>query len=185
MNGSLIWFDMEMTGLNVEIERPIEVACIITDFDFKELASYEAVIRQPQEFLDRMDDWNMTHHTESGLAAKVPKGKDPAVVEKDLVDMVQWYFPKGRDGAVLAGNSIMQDRLFIDRYMKNFASCLHYRMLDVTSWKIIFKDKFKREHKKKNQHRALDDVRESIEELKFYLQFIDTEKLQPKIEPKP
>ena len=164
-----------MTGLNVETERPIEVACIITDFNFKELATYEAVIKQPQEFLDRMDDWNKTHHTESGLAAKVPKGKDPAVVEKDLVDMVSWYFPNGRDGAVLAGNSIMQDRLFIEKYMKNFASHLHYRMLDVTSWKIIFKDKFKKEYKKRNQHRALDDVRESIEELKHYLQYVKIE----------
>lgn len=181
MDGSLIWLDMEMTGLNVETERPIEVACIITNFEFKELATYEAVIRQPQEFLDRMDDWNRTHHTESGLAAKVPKGKDPTVVEKDLVDMVQWYFPNGRDGAVLAGNSIMQDRLFIDRYMKEFSSHLHYRMLDVTSWKIIFKDKFKKEYKKKNQHRALDDIRESIEELKFYLQFVRFDQLENKL----
>lgn len=172
MDGKLIWLDMEMTGLNVETERPIEVACIITDFDFKELATYESVIKQPQEFLDRMDDWNKTHHTESGLVAKIPKGKDPSVVEKDLIDMVQWYFPQGRDGAILAGNSIMQDRLFIERYFKEFAKLLHYRMLDVTSWKIIFKDKFKREHKKKNQHRALDDIRESIQELKFYLQFV-------------
>jgi len=172
MNGNLIWLDMEMTGLNVETERPIEVACIITDFDFKELATYESVIRQPQEFLDRMDDWNKTHHGESGLLAKIPKGKDPAEVEKDLIDMVRWYFPEGRENAVLAGNSIMQDRLFIERYFKNFAALLHYRMLDVTAWKIIFKDKFKREYKKKNQHRALDDIRESIEELKFYLQYV-------------
>ena len=172
MDGKLIWFDMEMTGLNVEVERPIEVACIITDFQFKELATYESIIKQPQDFLDRMDDWNRTHHGESGLLAKVPKGKDPSIVEKDLIDMVSWYFPEGRENAVLAGNSIMQDRLFIERYMKDFAKILHYRMLDVTSWKIIFKDKFKKEYKKKNQHRALDDVRESIEELKFYLQFV-------------
>ncbi len=178
MDGSLIWLDMEMTGLNVETERPIEVAVIVTDFDFKELATYEAVIRQPQEFLDRMDDWNRTHHGESGLLEKIPKGKDMAVVEKDLVDMIRWYFPKGRDGAVLAGNSIMQDRLFIERYFKNVAELLHYRMLDVTAWKIIFKDKFKTEYKKKNQHRALDDIRESIEELKYYLQFI---KIDPEL----
>lgn len=175
MDGSLIWFDMEMTGLNVEIERPIEVACIVTDFAFRELATYEAIIKQPQDILDRMDDWNKTHHGASGLLAKVPKGKDMAVVEKDLVDMIQWYFPGGRDKAVLAGNSIMQDRLFIDKYFKNLAGLLHYRMLDVTSWKIIFKDKLKTEYKKKNQHRALDDVRESIDELKFYLEFVKTE----------
>lgn len=172
MNGSLIWFDMEMTGLNVETERPIEVACIITDFEFKELATYESVIKQPQEILDRMDDWNKTHHGESGLLDKIPKGKDMSVVEKDLVDMISWYFPDGRGSAVLAGNSIMQDRLFIEKYFKDVARLLHYRMLDVTAWKIIFKDKLKTEYKKKNQHRALDDVRESMDELKFYLQYV-------------
>lgn len=179
MDGSLIWLDMEMTGLNVEIERPIEVACIVTDFQFKELATYEAVIKQPQEILDRMDDWNRTNHGASGLLEKVPRGKDMTVVEKDLVDMIQWYFPGGRDKAVLAGNSIMQDRLFIEKYFKNVASLLHYRMLDVTAWKIIFKDKFKTEYKKKNQHRALDDIRESIAELKFYLSYVKVEPTPP------
>jgi len=72
----------------------------------------------------------------------------------------------------------MQDRLFIEKYFKNVAELLHYRMLDVTAWKIIFKDKFKKEYKKKNQHRALDDIRESIEELKFYLQFVKFENNQ-------
>ncbi len=181
MDGSLIWLDMEMTGLNVDIERPIEVACIVTDFNFKELATYEAVIKQPKEILDRMDDWNKTHHAASGLLEKVPKGKDMAVVEKDLVDMIQWYFPEGRDKAVLAGNSIMQDRLFIEKYFKNLAPLLHYRMLDVTSWKIIFKDKLKTEYKKKNQHRALDDIRESMAELKFYLSYVKIEGAQPSV----
>ena len=170
----LLWLDMEMTGLDVEKEVVIEVAVIVTDLDFKELESYHAIIKQPQSYLDAMDDWNKSHHGASGLTALVPNGTEPSVVEDQLIALVDRHFPaKNRgDFAVLAGNSIGQDRLFINRHFKRFAAKLHYRMLDVTSWKILFKDKFNRDYKKGDQHRAVDDIRESIAELKHYLQFV-------------
>lgn len=164
---------MEMTGLDVEKEVVIEVAAIITDYNFKEITSYEAIVKQPQSYLDSMDDWNKSHHTESGLVQKIPFGKDPQVVEKELINLITQFFPDPKDRPMLAGNSIAQDRLFIDKYFKDFSKKLHYRMLDVSSWKIMFVNKFRKEYKKKNQHRALDDIRESIGELKFYMGFIN------------
>lgn len=169
----LYWLDMEMTGLDIEKEVIIEVAAIITDYNFKEITSYGAIVKQPQIYLDNMDDWNKSHHNESGLAQKVPFGKDPQVVEKELINLITQFFPDPKDRPILAGNSIAQDRLFIDKHFKDFSKKLHYRMLDVSSWKIMFVNKFRKEYKKKNQHRALDDIRESIGELKFYMGFIN------------
>jgi oligoribonuclease len=163
---------MEMTGLDVQKEVIIEVAAIITDLDFKPLETYEAVVNQPQTYLDRMDDWNKDHHTKSGLVAKIPRGKPLHEVEEDLIKLVNKHWPKiekKEDKVILAGNSIMQDRLFIDKYLPKFASFLHYRILDVSSWKIIFNNKYNLKHEKTNSHRALTDIQESIDELKFYL----------------
>lgn len=171
----LIWIDLEMTGLDVEKEVIIEVATIITDFNFKIYDEFECVVNQPQSYLDRMDDWNKKHHGESGLIAKIPHGLQPEMVEERLIKMLKKYFPgdlpKGQR-PVLAGNSIMQDRLFINKYFPDFAALLHYRMLDVTSWKIIMNTKYGIKHEKKNSHRALDDIRESIAEMKTYLSYI-------------
>lgn len=162
----LLWIDMEMTGLDVEREVPIEIAAIVTDIEFKELDTYHAVIRQPQEFLDRMDDWNRQHHGASGLTAAVPKGQAPSVVEDDMLQLVGKHFGTP---AILAGNSIGQDRLFINKYFPKLAAKLHYRMLDVTSWKIIMNARYQVKYDKKNTHRAVDDIRESISEMSFYL----------------
>jgi len=168
MSANLFWIDLEMTGLNVETEVIIEAAAIITDSDFKELGTYETVVKQPQIYLDKMDDWNKKHHGESGLIAKVAMGKDPSDVQADLTQLVTEYFPDPKNRPILAGNSIGQDRLFINKDLPDFARLLHYRMLDVTSWKIIFNSRGI-EFKKQNKHRALDDIRESISELKFYM----------------
>ena len=165
---NLFWIDLEMTGLSVDTEVVIEVASIITDTHFKELATYETVVKQPQIYLDRMDDWNKKHHSESGLIARIPNGKDPGDVQADLTQLITDFFPDKKSKPILAGNSIGQDRIFINKYFPDFAQLLHYRMLDVTSWKIIFNSR-NIEFKKKNKHRALDDIRESIEELKFYM----------------
>lgn len=170
----LLWIDMEMTGLDVEHEVIIEVAAIVTDLDFKELDSFEAIVKQPQHYLDNMDEWNTEHHTKSGLVAKIPFGTDPEVVEAKLVDFVKKNFPDPRERPTLAGNSIHQDRLFIDKYMPLFAERLHYRMLDVSSWKIIFREKFGFAYSKHNNHRALDDIRESIQELREYMSYVNT-----------
>ncbi len=169
---------MEMTGLDIEKEVVIEVAAIITDLNFKELDSFEAIVKQPQSYLDNMDAWNTEHHGASGLTAKVPSGMEPYAVEHHLVSLAQKHWgvdPKERP--VIAGNSVSQDRLFIDKYFKKFSQVLHYRILDVTSWKILMFHKFGIEYKKHNQHRALDDIRESIQEMQFYSQFISKEKL--------
>ncbi len=162
---------MEMTGLDPEIERVIEVAAIVTDLDFKHLGSYHAIIKQPQAFLDNMDEWNTKHHGESGLIDKVPTGLDPKVVEADLLQLINQHW-SDEERPVLAGNSIFQDRKFIDLYFKDFAKRLHYRMMDVTAWKIIMNAKYHVEYQKRDSHRALDDIHESIEELKTFLKFV-------------
>ncbi|MFZ4405034.1 MAG: oligoribonuclease [Pseudobdellovibrionaceae bacterium] len=175
----LFWIDMEMTGLDVDTEVVIEVAVIITDLNFNELDQFECVVKQPQSYLEKMDDWNKEHHSKSGLLKKIPMGMDPEFVEVKLIDLVRKHFKEipGHDGKndnrpILAGNSITQDRLFIDKYFQEFSGLLHYRMLDVSSWKIIMANKFNYKFHKSNQHRALDDIRESINELKTYLQFV-------------
>ena len=174
---NLLWLDMEMSGLDLNKEVIIEVACIVTDMNFRELDSFETVVKQPQQYLDNMDAWNTEHHGKSGLTAKVPGGMDPDMVEAKLVDMINKHFPdSARDlkkRPILAGNSIMQDRLFIDKYFKVLANRLHYRMVDVSSWKVICNNKFNIEYKKQNSHRALDDIRESMGELRFYLDFLN------------
>lgn len=164
----LFWLDMEMTGLNVEKEVIIEVAAIVTDLNFKELETFETVVKQPQKYLEAMDAWNTEHHKKSGLTAKVPNGMEPDQVEAKLVDMVKKHFPDPKDRPVLAGNSIMQDRLFIDKYFKDLSARLHYRMVDVSSWKVIINNKFNYVYEKSNKHRALEDIRESIQELRHY-----------------
>lgn len=172
----LLWLDMEMTGLELEKEVIIEVACIITDMDFKELESFETVVKQPQAYLDRMDAWNTEHHGKSGLTAKVPTGMEPDAAEFRLTSIIDRHFPQWKEDKkyrpMLAGNSIMQDRLFIDKYFLKLSERLHYRMLDVSSWKIVYNNKFDISYKKQNAHRALDDIRESIGELRYYMDFI-------------
>jgi oligoribonuclease len=165
----LLWIDMEMTGLDVNREVILEVAAIVTDLDLMEGETYETVVRQPQSYLDAMDDWNTKHHGESGLVARVPGGRDPQQVEDDLIRLVETHFT---ERPIIAGNSIAQDRSFIDRHMPRLAAKLHYRMLDVTSWKIVMGGRFGLEYPKAESHRALDDIRESIGELRFYLQHV-------------
>lgn len=163
----LLWIDMEMTGLDVEKEVPIEIAAIVTDWKFTALEEYHAVIKQPQSFLDGMDDWNKKHHGESGLVAMIPNGKAPVVVDSEMAALIEKHF--GSEKAILAGNSIGQDRLFIDRYLPKIKAKLHYRMLDVTSFKIVYNNLYNKKFTKKQAHRAVDDIKESIAELQFYL----------------
>jgi oligoribonuclease len=172
----LLWLDMEMTGLDPATNVIIEVAALVTDLSFNILDTYETVVRQPQHYLDQMDKWNTEHHTKSGLVRKVPYGRDPKEVESDLIQLSKKHFPitgKKEDKPILAGNSIMQDRTFIDLYMPQFGQLLHYRQLDVSSWKIMFNNKYNVKYEKKNNHRALDDIKESINELKMYLGYIN------------
>ncbi len=172
----LFWIDLEMTGLDVEKEVIIECAALITDYEFNILETYETVVNQPNIYLERMDDWNKEHHTASGLVAKIPFGKSPDQVEEDLTNLLNRHWPKverREDRPILAGNSIAQDRMFLNKYFPRFTEKLHYRMLDVSSWKIIFNNKFGVKYQKDNAHRALEDIKESVRELKFYLRHVD------------
>lgn len=165
---------MEMTGLDVQKERIIEVAAIVTDQDFNQLETYESVVFQEPVFIKNMDDWNTEHHTKSGLVAKIPSAPEQDLVENKLCELVQKHFVK--EPAILCGNSIGQDRKFIDLYMPKLASLLHYRMLDVTSWKILMEAKYNVKVEKQDRHRALEDIQESINELKTYLSYVQVSK---------
>lgn len=166
----MLWLDMEMTGLDVEREVPIEIAAIICDLQFNELETFHAVIKQPQSYLDGMDAWNKEHHGASGLTAAVATGREPSLVERDLIHFVDRHFQG--ESAILCGNSISQDRTFINKHLPLFARKLHYRMLDVTAWKVIFQDIYHVKFEKKNTHRAIDDIRESIGELRHYMKHV-------------
>lgn len=166
-----LWVDMEMSGLDVARCRILEVAAIVTDSELRPLETYEAVIYQNQEVLNAMDEWCQENHGKSGLTALVPKGKPEAVVEQELLGLVNRHF-KEKDRPILCGNSIAQDRKFIDAYMPSLSRRLHYRMLDVTSFKIVLGPRFGIEFQKQGSHRALGDILESIAELNHYLSFV-------------
>ncbi|APJ04634.1 oligoribonuclease [Silvanigrella aquatica] len=167
---NLFWLDMEMSGLDHTKERILEVALLVTDLSMNVVKEYEAIVYQDQSILQGMDAWCTEHHGKSGLTAKVANGKPEVDVEKDLVKIIQEF--SQNDRAVLAGNSIGQDRKFIDQWMPDFAKTLHYRMLDVSSFKILFEGIYNKKYDKKHKHRAIDDILESIGELKHYMQFI-------------
>ncbi|HWO23062.1 MAG TPA: oligoribonuclease [Kofleriaceae bacterium] len=170
----LVWLDMEMTGLDPSKERIIEVAAIITDGQLAELATGpDLVIHQPDEVLAAMDDWNRTHHGASGLVDRVRASTvTDADAEAQLLAFVNAHVPSPKDRPVLAGNSIHQDRRFIRRYMPKLDARLHYRMVDVSTIKELarrwFPQIIARQPPKNDTHRALDDIRESIDELRYY-----------------
>lgn len=167
--GNLLWLDMEMTGLDPEACVILEVAAIATDPELRPLGVFDEVVRQPDDALAAMDDWNTKTHTASGLVARVPDGKELEDVESDLLGFVDAHFDR-QSPIVLCGNSIGQDRKFIDRYMQRLAKRLHYRMIDVSSFKEMLGRRFGVEFKKTQRHRALDDIKESIAEMNHYLE---------------
>lgn len=160
-----LWIDLEMTGLDVTKERIIEVAAIATDAQLNPLGTYEAIVKQPKILLDQMDDWNQKHHSQSGLLAKIPSGKEENFVEKELIQFCKEHID---EPLILAGNTIGQDRLFLEKYFPEFSKLLHYRQLDVTAFKLAFLP-LGIEFKKKNSHRALEDIQESLAEFKFFM----------------
>lgn len=163
----LLWVDLEMTGLDPATDRILEVAAIVTDFDFNDLDSFEAVIFQPPGVLAKMNEWSRTQHTASGLLERVQVSANEQHVVNDFSSFIKTNF--GQEPAILAGNSIHQDRRFIRQWWPVVDKQLHYRMLDVSSYKIIMQNKYGVEFKKSETHRALDDIKESIAELQFYL----------------
>ena len=169
-----LWLDMEMTGLDPEREAIIEIAAIVTNHQHEELDQYHKVIKQDSRYLENMDKWNTRQHKKSGLYDLVPGGITQYQAEQELLALMDKHF--GKERVILAGNSIFQDRLFIKKNLLQMESRLHYRMLDVSAWKIIFLNK-NIVFKKENKHRALDDIRESIREMKLYLSYLNTQKI--------
>lgn len=164
------WIDLEMTGLDPEKEVIIEAAAVITE-NLEPIDNYHAIVKQPQSYLDKLDEWNLNQHTKSGLLEKIPHGKPPEEVEKELLALADKHFSE-EDKILIAGNSVFHDKLFIQRGFPELAKRLHYRVLDVSSWKVIFEALYDKRYAKNNHHRAIDDIQESIEELKYYLKFL-------------
>jgi oligoribonuclease len=171
---NLLWMDLEMTGLDPKADRILEVAVIATDWDFAEVASYTAVIKVgPNLVKERMvgEFWEKFPSVRDALIAQNLDGKSGRTVENELLEFVNEHFKKD-EKVLLAGNSIHQDRKFIENEWPRLDARLHYRMLDVSAWKVVFAGKLKTKYMKPEAHRALEDIRGSIEELQYYLKRI-------------
>jgi oligoribonuclease len=167
----LIWIDLEMTGLNPDADRIIEMACIVTDSSLNIVAEGPVVaVHQSQALLDGMDEWNKRTHGGSGLIERVKSSTvDEATAERMMLDFVAQYVPARR--SPMCGNSICQDRRFLARGMPALETWFHYRNLDVSTLKelaVRWRPDLVSGFTKKATHRALEDVRESIEELRYY-----------------
>ena len=170
--GVLLWVDLEMTGLDPEKDRILEVAAIATDMELNKIADYQAVIKVDEQLIgDRMVGvfWEQNAKSRDALIAQNSDGRSVQAVEQDLLAFIEKYFGKV---AYLAGNSIHQDRKFIDREMPKLSHRLHYRMLDVSAWKIYFEHAKKQKFQKPEAHRAMSDIEGSIEEFRWYLTFL-------------
>lgn len=171
-NYSLVWIDLEMTGLEVEHDRILEIATIITDNDCNIVATGPSlVIHQPDELLNTMNPWCIEHHGASGLtkASRESTITQKEAQEQTLAFIKEYCKPKV---GILCGNSVWQDRIFLQRYMPAITDYLHYRIIDVSSLKEVVTrwctTKSRPAGPKKEAHRALEDIKESIAELTYY-----------------
>ena len=167
----LIWLDMEMTGLDPERDRIIELAIIITDSQLQTIAESPVwVIHQDEACLAAMDEWNRNTHGRSGLIERVRVSTlDEASVEKEALAFITAYVPQA--ASPLCGNSVGQDRRFMVKYLPQFEAWFHYRNLDVSTLKELcrrWKPEVAKGFRKKSDHSAAADIRESIDELKYY-----------------
>ncbi len=170
-NNLLVWIDLEMTGLNYHNDTILEIASIITDINLNIIATGPSlVIHQSDEILQRMDPWCVETHTKSGLYKKVQESFITLEeAEQETLKFIQEYCTK--NSAPLCGNTVWFDKLFLKKDMPEIPEYLHYRVVDVTAFKIMisaWSGKKDIGFKKTNSHRALDDIHESIAELKFY-----------------
>lgn len=168
---NLIWIDCEMTGLDPEKERLIELATIVTDSDLNTIAEGPVLaIHQSDELLNSMDSWNTKQHHGSGLVERVKKSViSEKEAEQITLDFLKQYVPLGK--SPMCGNTIYQDRRFLTKYMPELEKYFHYRLLDVSTIKELalrWAPKIYGGMQKESRHLALEDIRESIEELKYY-----------------
>lgn len=168
---NLIWIDLEMTGLNPEKERIIEIATVVTDSRLNLVAEGPVfAIHQADSLLSTMDSWNVKQHTSSGLVARV---KESTVTESEAeqvtLEFLRRYVPEGK--SPMCGNTVYQDRRFLTRYMPQLEKYFHYRLIDVSTLKELAMRWAPQVYSgvvKQSKHLALDDIKESIEELKYY-----------------
>jgi oligoribonuclease len=173
---NLVWIDMEMTGLQPDADRIIEIAMLVTDPQLNVLGTGPVlVVRQPDEVLDAMDSWNKSTHAKSGLIERVRASTlSEAQAELHALEFLAAYVPANT--SPMCGNSICQDRRFLARWMPRLEGFFHYRNLDVSTLKELVR-RWKPELKgftKEGKHEALADILESIEELRFYRKNIMT-----------
>jgi oligoribonuclease len=168
---NLIWVDMEMTGLSPERDVVIEIATIITDSNLNTLAEGPVLaIHQDDAVLEAMDEWNTSHHTQSGLVARVKASPhtEHSAAQQTIAFLEQWV-PAG--ASPMCGNTICQDRRFMARHMPALEAFFHYRNLDVSTLKILvqrWRPELAAGLTKKSAHLALDDIRDSIDEMRYY-----------------
>jgi len=173
---NLVWIDCEMTGLNPESDCLVEVAVVITNSELEILdPGFEVVIKPRPDSWANMNDFVRNMHTESGLINDVENGLDLAEAEQMILDYIKKFVPNAKE-APLAGNTIGTDRMFLNKYMPELDQHLHYRNIDVSSIKELTRRWYPRVYfqlpKKEGGHRALADILESIQELRYYRQTV-------------
>lgn len=175
----VLWVDLEMTGLNPVNDRILELAAIVTDWKFKELDTFEAAVKVSPRIIRKQmytsaaaEFWNSVPETRQALIDQSKSvGQTSVAVEAGFLEFLNKHFTSGTP-IILAGNSIHMDRKFIDKEWPKVSARLHYRMLDVSAWKLVFEGRFRKKFAKNEAHRALDDIRGSIEELQYYLRSV-------------
>ena len=167
---NLVWIDLEMTGLDPETERIIEVATLVTDADLNLIAEGpNLIISQSKELLDSMDEWNQNQHGSSGLIHEVIKSDiTEQIAEIETLDFISKYV--GEKVSPMCGNTVSHDRRFLSKYMPRLEAYFNYRHIDVSSFKEVAVRWMNEAqvYEKKGSHRALGDIKESVEELRFY-----------------
>lgn len=171
---NLIWIDLEMTGLDTVNDQIIEIATIVTDSDLTVLAEGPVIaIHQPKDVMSGMDEWNRTHHGNSGLTERVLMSRvNEEQAEAKTLEFLEKYVPAGK--SPMCGNSICQDRRFLARCMPKLEAFFHYRNLDVSTLKELvarWHPELASGFIKKSQHLAMEDIRDSIAELKYYREY--------------
>ena len=172
MNDRLVWIDCEMTGLDLRADALIEVAALVTDFELNVLGDgIDVIVKPPQEALDQMDEFVRTMHTSSGLLEELDSGLTMGEAEEKVLSYIKEHCADG-SRPPLAGNTVATDRSFLARDMPDLESFLHYRIVDVSSIKELSRRWYPRAYfnapAKSGNHRALADIQESIEELRYY-----------------